>query len=124
MHLILQIFHYVQKLSQADWKDEMHKNGAALLDGLPVLENLCMGSPYVLLEFCLKHPREVEMRLVSGTTSDLHFMKLLLATSPILEIMVVKQHPATISDEGLRILKELLQFQHLSPKAKITYTMV
>ncbi|KAG5521264.1 hypothetical protein RHGRI_033722 [Rhododendron griersonianum] len=167
----------------------------ALLDGLPVLENLCMGSPYVLLlvagcllknrlltlrhltalelssvdfgvedvfrfiwmtmtnspklqkvtievnstgrgeegavkfceenmgssKFCLKHLREVEMRLVSGTTSELHIMKLLLAYSPILEIMVVKPHPAKVTDGGLRILKELSQFQRLSPKAKITY---
>ncbi|XP_058193517.1 uncharacterized protein LOC131310491 [Rhododendron vialii] len=69
----------------------------------------------------LKHIREVEMHLVSGTPVELHFMKLLLATSPILEIMVVKPHPVKVSDGGLRILKELSQFQRLSPKAKITY---
>ncbi|KAF7125026.1 hypothetical protein RHSIM_Rhsim12G0067400 [Rhododendron simsii] len=72
-------------------------------------------------KFYLKHLREVEMRLVSGTAFELNFMKLLLATSPILEIMVVKPHPAMVSDGGLRILKELSQFQRLSPKAKIMY---
>ncbi|XP_058193492.1 uncharacterized protein LOC131310478 isoform X2 [Rhododendron vialii] len=72
-------------------------------------------------DFYLKQLREVEMRFVSGTTSELHIMKLLLAYSPILEIMVVKPHPAKVTDGGLRILKELSQFQRLSPKAKITY---
>ncbi|KAG5521275.1 hypothetical protein RHGRI_033730 [Rhododendron griersonianum] len=72
-------------------------------------------------KFFLKHLREVEMHLVSGTPVELQFMKLLLATSPILEIMVVKPHPVKVSDGGLRILKELSQFQRLSPKAKIKY---
>ncbi|KAF7123086.1 hypothetical protein RHSIM_Rhsim12G0067300 [Rhododendron simsii] len=72
-------------------------------------------------DFYLKQLREVEMRSVSGTTPELHIMKLLLAYSPKLEIMVVKPHPAKVTDGGLRILKELSQFQRLSPKAKITY---
>ncbi|XP_058193540.1 uncharacterized protein LOC131310499 [Rhododendron vialii] len=72
-------------------------------------------------KFCLKHLQEVEMHLVFGTTVELHFMKLLLATSPKLEIMVMKPHPIKVSDGGLMILKELMQFQRLSPKAKITY---
>ncbi|KAG5521291.1 hypothetical protein RHGRI_033745 [Rhododendron griersonianum] len=84
---------------------------AGLLDGLPVLEHLHMGGPYVWAnstsgseeaavkaceeklassKFCLKHLREVEMRLVSDTKIELHFMKLLLAKSRVLESMVVK----------------------------------
>ncbi|KAG5521292.1 hypothetical protein RHGRI_033746 [Rhododendron griersonianum] len=69
----------------------------------------------------LNYLREVEMRLVSGTKIELHFMKLLLAKSRVLESMVVKPNPAKVSDGGLSILKELSQFQRLSPKAKITY---
>ncbi|KAI8527414.1 hypothetical protein RHMOL_Rhmol12G0073200 [Rhododendron molle] len=113
---------------------------AGLLDGLPVLENLHMGGQYVVAiptskddevadgglrmvssDFYLKQLRKVEMRFVSGTTPELHIMKLLLAYSPKLEIMVVKPHLAKVTDGGLRILKELSQFQRLSPKAKITY---
>ncbi|XP_058193543.1 F-box/FBD/LRR-repeat protein At1g13570-like [Rhododendron vialii] len=66
----------------------------------------------------LNYLREVEMRLVSGAKIELHFMKFLLAKSRVLESMVVKPNPAKVSDGGLSILKELSQFQRLSPKAK------
>lgn len=69
----------------------------------------------------LRHLREVEMRLVSGTLMELQLMKIFLAKCPLLESMVVKPDPTKVSDGGLKILKELSQFQRLSPKAKITY---
>ncbi|XP_058193524.1 F-box/FBD/LRR-repeat protein At1g13570-like isoform X1 [Rhododendron vialii] len=72
-------------------------------------------------KFYLNHLREVEMCLVSGTPIELQFMKLLLAKSRVLESMVVKPDPAKVFDGGLTILKELSQFQRLSPKAKIMY---
>ncbi|KAE9454467.1 hypothetical protein C3L33_13625, partial [Rhododendron williamsianum] len=48
----------------------------------------------IKLEWHLNYLREVEMRLVSGTKIELHFMKLLLAKSRVLESMVVKPNPA------------------------------
>lgn len=73
------------------------------------------------LSVYLRHLREVEMRLVSGTLMELQLMKVFLARCPLLESMVVKPDSTKVSDGGLKILKELSQFQRLSPKAKITY---
>ncbi|THG14766.1 hypothetical protein TEA_006810 [Camellia sinensis var. sinensis] len=63
----------------------------------------------------------VEMKNVLGMTSELEFIRLLLAKSPMLEIVLIEPNLEKVADKGLRILKALTRFWRLSPQVEITY---
>ncbi|KAF9668634.1 hypothetical protein SADUNF_Sadunf14G0024100 [Salix dunnii] len=62
--------------------------------------------------------RLVKIADISGTRSELDFMKFLLSNSPVLEQMTVK--PAS-NEGGLELVKELLRFRRASIQAEVIY---
>ncbi|KAI8022100.1 hypothetical protein LOK49_LG03G00501 [Camellia lanceoleosa] len=56
------------------------------------------------------------MQKFSGKRSELEMIKLLLAKSPMLETMLIEPNSEAIASKGMRILKELTRFRHLSPQ--------
>ncbi|KAH7834123.1 hypothetical protein Vadar_012906 [Vaccinium darrowii] len=63
--------------------------------------------------------REVEILHFSGAEPEIHFVKMLLAHSKVLERMKIL-HEYGISDEkGFAISKELIRFPRTSPKAEV-----
>uniref|UniRef100_A0A5B6ZHD4 F-box domain-containing protein n=1 Tax=Davidia involucrata TaxID=16924 RepID=A0A5B6ZHD4_DAVIN len=65
--------------------------------------------------------REVEMRFISGMKTELEFIKLILAKSPMLESMIIEPHSKEVAKKGLRILKGVIRFRRASPNAEIIY---
>ncbi|CAL5396309.1 unnamed protein product [Camellia sinensis] len=63
----------------------------------------------------------VQLGGLYGTRSELKFIKLLLAISPVLETMFIQTDSEKVVDEGLRILNEVTQFPRLSPQAEIKF---
>lgn len=57
---------------------------------------------------------------VSGTKTEMDFIKLLLAKSPKLLTMSIKLKSTEVAEE-LRIVKELTGFKRISPDAVITF---
>ncbi|XP_052209023.1 F-box/FBD/LRR-repeat protein At1g13570-like [Diospyros lotus] len=71
-------------------------------------------------DISLNRLREVELQPASSTGFELEFIKVLLATSPALEKMVIE--PSSLMDlERYRFLKEVTQFRRLSPLAEVSY---
>ncbi|CAL5399125.1 unnamed protein product [Camellia sinensis] len=98
------------------------------LDEACVLEAMVIDDPVLELldaqewsDVSLNQLRRVHMYNISRTRSELVFIKLLLAKSPMLETMLIEPDWEEVADKGLRILKELTRFPHSSPKAEITY---
>ncbi|KAI8023374.1 F-box/FBD/LRR-repeat protein [Camellia lanceoleosa] len=63
----------------------------------------------------------VQLRGLYSTQSELKFIKLLLAISPVLETMFIQTDLEKVADEGLRILNEVTRFPRLSPQAEIEF---
>ncbi|THG14752.1 hypothetical protein TEA_006796 [Camellia sinensis var. sinensis] len=84
----------------------------------PVLELLEMQE---WLDVSLNQLQTVDFWNLSGTSSELEFIKLLLVISPVLEVIFIEPDSKKIVDKGVRILKELAQFPRLSPKAEIEF---
>ncbi|KAI8021862.1 F-box/FBD/LRR-repeat protein [Camellia lanceoleosa] len=105
-----------------DDPDEDSEDEACVLEAMviddPVLELLYAQE---WLDVSLNQLRRVHMYNISRTRSELEFIKLLLAKSPMLETMLIETDWEEVADKGLRILKELTRFLHSSPKAEITY---
>ncbi|CAL5338516.1 unnamed protein product [Camellia sinensis] len=98
------------------------------LDEACVLEAMVIDDPVLELldaqewsDVSLNQLRRVHMYNISRTRSELEFIKLLLAKSPMLETMLIEPDWEEVADKGLRILKELTRFPRSSPKAEITY---
>ncbi|GMP58379.1 hypothetical protein CsSME_00022066 [Camellia sinensis var. sinensis] len=98
------------------------------LDEACVLEAMVIDDPVLelldaqeWLDVSLNQLRKLHMYNISRTRSELEFIKLLLAKSPMLETMLIEPDWEEVADKGLRILKELTRFPHSSPKAEITY---
>ncbi|KAI8021855.1 F-box/FBD/LRR-repeat protein [Camellia lanceoleosa] len=83
----------------------------------PVLEHLVAQD---WSDVSLNQLRRVEIYNISGTRTELEFIKLLLAKSPMLETMLIELDWEEVADKGLRILNELTIVPRSSPKAKIT----
>ncbi|THG02957.1 hypothetical protein TEA_018884 [Camellia sinensis var. sinensis] len=84
----------------------------------PVLELLEMQE---WLDVSLNQLQTLDFWNLSGTSSELEFIKLLLAISPVLEVIFIEPDSEKIADKGVRILKQLAQFPHLSPKVEIEF---
>lgn len=66
--------------------------------------------------------QEVKMLSFKGTRSEMEFVKVLLAKSPLLERMHI-QTPKTINtNDELRVLKEMTRFRRASAVAEIIYS--
>ncbi|GMP58370.1 hypothetical protein CsSME_00022062 [Camellia sinensis var. sinensis] len=63
----------------------------------------------------------VELGNLSGTQSELKFIGLLLAISPVLETMFIQTDSEKVADKGLRILTEVTRFPRWSPHAEIKF---
>ncbi|XP_058194710.1 F-box/FBD/LRR-repeat protein At1g13570-like isoform X2 [Rhododendron vialii] len=68
----------------------------------------------------LNQLRKVDMNNVSGTKPELEFIELLLAKSPMLEVMLIELNAQNIADH-LRIVKELTGFRRASPQAEMKF---
>lgn len=93
---------------------QMYDSGNS--DTVPVLELL---KAQYYSEINLDQLREVKLRCVAGAEVELEFIKLLLATSALLENILIEVDLGKVADKGLSMLKKLLQFERLSNKAKI-----
>ncbi|KAI8021859.1 F-box/FBD/LRR-repeat protein [Camellia lanceoleosa] len=63
----------------------------------------------------------VELGNLSGTQSELKFIELLLAISPVLETMFIQTDSERVADKGLRILTEVTRFPRWSSHAEIKF---
>ncbi|KAE9454328.1 hypothetical protein C3L33_13773, partial [Rhododendron williamsianum] len=68
----------------------------------------------------LNQLRKVDMNNVSGTKPELEFIELLLAKSPMLEVMLIELNVQNVADH-LRIVKELTGFRRASPQAEMKF---
>ncbi|XP_058192018.1 uncharacterized protein LOC131309387 [Rhododendron vialii] len=64
--------------------------------------------------------RKVKIRDFSGAESEMHFAKILLAHSTVLEKMEIFHNP-DISDVGVAMLDELTRCPKASPKVEVVY---
>jgi hypothetical protein len=70
-------------------------------------------------DFSLNQLREVEIQAFSGAEPEMHFVKILLSHSTVLEKMVI-WHVREISDQhGFAMVKGLTRFPRASPKAEL-----
>lgn len=69
------------------------------------------------------HLKEVKLRCLTGTTSELLLIKFLLAESPVLERMLIDRQflDQEQLDRRLQIFAEISNFSRASPKAEIVY---
>ncbi|KAE9454319.1 hypothetical protein C3L33_13775, partial [Rhododendron williamsianum] len=70
-------------------------------------------------EFSLNQLREVEIRHFSGAEPEIHFVKILLAHSKVLEKMVILHEQEISGKKGFAMLKELIRFPRASLKAEV-----
>ena len=63
---------------------------------------------------------KVDFVNVSGTRTELGFIKLLLATSPMLKKLFIELNLEDVAEEN-RILRELTRFRRASPQAEIIF---
>lgn len=70
-------------------------------------------------DFSLKQLREVKIRNFSGAKSELHFTKILLAHSTVLEKMEILHYPDISDEVRVMMLDELTQSPKASPKAEV-----
>ncbi|MCE5166833.1 hypothetical protein HAX54_027765, partial [Datura stramonium] len=77
-----------------------------------------------LSDVTFNHLREFKLEYFSGRTSEMQFIKLLLAKSPMLERMLIDRR--FLDQEAfvkrLEILTEVTSFPRASPKTNIVYT--
>lgn len=69
----------------------------------------------------LKCLRTVRMTDISGLLNEMRFIKFLLENSPILKIMSVTPSVYVIVQRGMQMVIELLEFQRVSPLARIKF---
>ncbi|KAA8529277.1 hypothetical protein F0562_033924 [Nyssa sinensis] len=69
----------------------------------------------------LDHLQTVQIGSMKGLKAELFFIKLILAHSPLLEMMFVEYSGEIDTNEGFRISRELMRFSRASPKAEIIY---
>ncbi|XP_059650289.1 F-box/FBD/LRR-repeat protein At1g13570-like [Cornus florida] len=65
--------------------------------------------------------KKIQMRVISGTRPKLEFIKLILATSPLLETMLIDPNSANVFDNGVAILKESHLKQKLSTMMQLKH---
>ncbi|KAF7124454.1 hypothetical protein RHSIM_Rhsim12G0069200 [Rhododendron simsii] len=69
-------------------------------------------------KFSLNQLREVEIRHFSGAKPEIHFVKILLAHSKVLEKMVILHEHGMCAEKGFAMLKELIRLPKASLKAE------
>ncbi|XP_010312700.1 F-box/FBD/LRR-repeat protein At1g13570-like [Solanum lycopersicum] len=76
-----------------------------------------------LSDVTFNHLKEVKLRCLTGTTSELLLIKFLLAESPVLERMLIDRQflDQEQLDRRLQIFAEISNFSRASPKAEIVY---
>ncbi|KAG5521286.1 hypothetical protein RHGRI_033741 [Rhododendron griersonianum] len=70
-------------------------------------------------KFSLNHLRKVKIRHFSGAEPEMHFVKILLAHSAVLEKMVILHEQEMSSEKGFAVVKELTRFPRASSKAEL-----
>ncbi|MCD7449947.1 hypothetical protein HAX54_002472 [Datura stramonium] len=77
-----------------------------------------------LSEVTSNHLIAVKLTGITCTDPEMELIKLLLAKSPMLAIMLIKNGLGAESPETrLKLLAEITQFQHASPKAEVVYEL-
>ncbi|XP_027768819.1 F-box/FBD/LRR-repeat protein At1g13570-like isoform X2 [Solanum pennellii] len=76
-----------------------------------------------LSDVTFNHLKEVKLRCLTGTTSELLLIKFLLAESPVLERMLIDRQflDQEQLDRRLQIFAEISNFSRASPKAEVVY---
>ncbi|XP_058193533.1 F-box/FBD/LRR-repeat protein At1g13570-like isoform X1 [Rhododendron vialii] len=69
-------------------------------------------------KFSLNRLREVEIRHFSGAEAEMHFVKILLAHSKVLEKMAILHEHGMCAEKGFAMVKELIRFPRASLKAE------
>ncbi|KAG5521287.1 hypothetical protein RHGRI_033742 [Rhododendron griersonianum] len=69
-------------------------------------------------KFSLNRLREVEIRSFSGAEPEIHFVKILLSHSKVLEKIVILHEHGMCAEKGFAMLKELIRFPRASLKAE------
>ncbi|KAL3510930.1 hypothetical protein ACH5RR_030331 [Cinchona calisaya] len=73
------------------------------------------------LDLSLNRLKKVKIRHFQGFEPDMEFVKLILASAPVLEKMDIRSRHESDSLEGARILKDFARFHRASAKAEIIY---
>ncbi|KAI8527431.1 hypothetical protein RHMOL_Rhmol12G0074900 [Rhododendron molle] len=70
-------------------------------------------------EFSLNKLQKVKIHHFSGAEAEMHFVKILLAHSKVLETMVILPEHGMSAEKGFAMLKELIRFPKASLKAEV-----
>ncbi|XP_006348778.1 F-box/FBD/LRR-repeat protein At1g13570-like [Solanum tuberosum] len=89
---------------------------------LPVPDDVVNEIPSSFSDVTLDHLRSVKLEGITGTKTEIEFIKLLLSKSPVLVRMLIQQKIANVSAETrLKVVTEITKFPRASPKAEVDY---
>ncbi|KAH0648958.1 hypothetical protein KY285_034206 [Solanum tuberosum] len=88
----------------------------------PVSIDVVNEIPSSFSDVTLDHLRSVKLEGITGTKTEIEFIKLLLSKSPVLLRMLIQQKIANVSAETrLKVVTEITKFPRASPKAEVYY---
>lgn len=88
----------------------------------PVPNDVVNEIPSSLSDVTLDHLRSVKLEGITGTKTEVEFIKLLLSKCPVLVKMLIQQDIANVSAETrLKVVTEITKFPRASPKAQVYY---
>ncbi|KAE9454470.1 hypothetical protein C3L33_13621, partial [Rhododendron williamsianum] len=99
----------------------LHKLRSSILDNdiTPIGDNVIeFLQAQDFSKFSLNRLREVEIRHFSGAEPEIHFVKILLSHSKVLEKIVILHEHGMCAEKGFAMLKELIRFPRASLKAE------
>ncbi|KAK4715295.1 hypothetical protein R3W88_013633 [Solanum pinnatisectum] len=89
---------------------------------LAVPDDVVNEIPSSFSDVTLDHLRSVKLEGITGTKTEIEFIKLLLSKSPVLVRMLIQQKIANVSAETrLKVVTEITKFPRASPKAEVYY---
>ncbi|XP_049405438.1 F-box/FBD/LRR-repeat protein At1g13570-like [Solanum stenotomum] len=89
---------------------------------VPVSIDVVNEIPSSFSDVTLDHLRSVKLEGITGTKTEIEFIKLLLSKSPVLLRMLIQQKIANVSAETrLKVVTEITKFPRASPKAEVYY---
>ncbi|KAI8527429.1 hypothetical protein RHMOL_Rhmol12G0074900 [Rhododendron molle] len=98
----------------------LHKLQSSILNFTPVEDHVVeflQAQDYS--EFSLNKLQKVKIHHFSGAEAEMHFVKILLAHSKVLETMVILPEHGMSAEKGFAMLKELIRFPKASLKAEV-----
>ncbi|KAH0756189.1 hypothetical protein KY290_026459 [Solanum tuberosum] len=89
---------------------------------VPVSVDVVNEIPSSFSDVTLDYLRSVKLEGITGTKTEIEFIKLLLSKSPVLVRVLIQQKIANVSAETrLKVVTQITKFPRASPKAEVDY---